>query len=941
MKSTAHFQGNGATALPFACAIFVGSLLLAGCSKKGVVRSAGDAREEPAAASLAAMESGAFEATPAPERATPAQERTAEAGGVPAENPSEAVKLTTAEWPQEFVTEGEDVVLLYQPEIDQWNDFETMRIRAALEVREKDAAEATYGALWMTGRTDTDAEERQVLFSDREIEELRFPGMSDAEAGMARQVVLAAMPEAEPLVFNLDWVLASVESPALGESGLEVNLDPPPIFYSSRPAMLIIFLGEPAFDVVREGSPLEFSVNTNWDLFREPATGRHFVQVEDGWLETQDLLRGPWKEAADLPAAFSELPADENWNEVRSNLPGNKLAVVPEVFVSTQPAEMIVTAGPPEYEDLPGIALSYVVNTDSTVFLHRDERNFYFLAAGRWFRAPALQGPWLAATFDLPGDFLKLPEGEEWADVRAAVPGTPEAEQAVLLASIPRKAEVNRSEAALEVDYDGDPEFVPIEGAQSIGYATNTPYDVLSVGAGSATEYYACHQGVWFESVSPHGPWVLCDNVPDSIYTIPPSSPKYNVSYVRVYESTPTTVVTGYYPGYLGNYVVGGALLFGLGYWIGSEFDDHRHHHGRYWRSYRYRPYWYSYGSGARYRHSHGGYLRMARYYGPYGGAGRVAVWNPYSRNYMRGYKAYGPRGGSWARGAYRPFTDTWRGRPRASTPYATWGRTAVTRGDRWVEARRWEERRQTTARGRGREDDRFVRDGRRGSRESAFVRRGDEVRVSRDGHVYRQRDDGWQSWEKSQGWAAADGEEVRRGRQERGRVAITQSDRRPGPRTTVRDGDGSRDRSASVEREARPEGRRAVAEDGRDRESAREGAEREGVRREGRPGVVDGSRDRSSAARRRTSGDEPSGAEGRAPSTRREEPAPRQGAPSTRREEPAPRQGAPSTRREEPAPRQGAPSTRREERAPRQSAPSTRREEPAPRQCAPSTRRE
>jgi hypothetical protein len=589
--------------------------------------------------------------------------------------------------------------VLYEPEVEQWNDFETMRVRAALEVREDDETEAVYGALWMSGQTDTDTDARRVLLTERQVDEVRFPGIAEAESGKMRQIVDAALPESEPLVFNLDRVLSSVDGSVQGEENLKVGLDPPPIFYSSQPAMLIIFLGEPAFDVVREGSGLEFCVNTNWDLFRVTESGRYYVQVEEGWMETDDVLQGPWREVADLPAVFSELPDDENWTDVRANLPGKKLAVVPRVFVSSRPAEMIVTAGPAEFEELQGSALSYAVNTDSTVFLHREEKNVYFLAAGRWFRAPAFEGPWSAATFDLPEDFQRLPEGAEWADVRAAVPGTREAEEAALLASIPRKAEVNRDEAELEVDYDGEPVFAPVEGAQNISYATNTSYDVLSVATGPATQYYACHQGVWFLADTPHGPWVLCDTVPDVVYTIPPSSPKYHVSYVRVYDSTPTTVVTGYYPGYLGTYVVGGALLFGLGYWIGSEIydDDYYHHHHHYWRGYRYRPYWYSYGSGAHYRHAHGGYLRTARYYGPYGGAGRIAVWNPYSRSYVRGYEAYGSRRGEWARSAYQPFTDTWRGRVRASSPYDTWERDAVRPRERWRDAARWEERRRVS----------------------------------------------------------------------------------------------------------------------------------------------------------------------------------------------------------------------------------------------------
>ncbi len=905
-----------------------------------------------------------------------------------------------AEWPREYAAAGGQTVLLYEPVVEQWNDFETMRVRAAVEVQEQDAAEAVYGALWMSGRTDTDTDARRVLLTGREIDDLRFPGVAEAEAGRMRQFVDAALPASEPLVFNLDRILASVDGPVQGEAGLEVGLDPPPIFYSANPAMLVIFLGEPAFDVVRDGSGLEFCVNTNWDLFRVTATGRYYVQVEDGWMETENVLLGPWRESSEAPAIFAEFPDDENWSEVRANMPGKRLAIVPQVFVSTQPAEMIVTSGPAEFEELPGSALSYVVNTDSTLFLHRDERNFYFLAAGRWFRAPALQGPWLAATFDLPEAFMSLPEGEDWADVRAAVPGTPEAQEAALLASIPRKAEVNRSEAALQVDYDGEPMFAPVEGVQNISYATNTPYDVLSVATGPGSQYYACHQGVWFESGTPHGPWVLCDAVPDPVYTIPPSSPKYNVTYVRVYDSTPTTVVTGYYPGYVGTYVVGGAILFGLGYWIGSDiYDDHHYYHRPYWRGYRYRPYWYSYGCGARYRHSHGGYLRYARYYGPYGGVGRIAVWNPHSRSYVRGYKAYGPRGGVWARGAYQPFTDTWRGRARATSPYATWGRNVVTRNERWTEAGRWDERRRSAARRRDADEGGLVRAGRTDRDGRAFALRGGDVKVGRDGQVYRQKDRGWEKWEKNKGWETASaGEGVERpDRGGRGQVAISRPsgrDSAAAPNARVRR-DAERVRTRTDDPARAEEGRKPPGSESERRRTSglREGERGGEGRTEERPRIVDGSREGPASGRRgeRQNGgraetgettDQPRVAEGsreRGDSGRRaeaddggrregrveREEGSRPGARAreetersraerrpgivdgSREGDSAPRRRVAGEKAErspgaaaEPSAGERQPSTRQSEPSARERQPSTRQSEPSARERQPSTRR-
>ncbi len=154
------------------------------------------------------------------------------------------------------------------------------------------------------------------------------------------------------------------------------------------------------------------------------------------------------------------------------------------------------------------------------------------------------------------------------------------------------------------------------------------------------------------------------------------------MTYVHVYESTPATVQVGYTSGYEGNYVAGGLVVFGLGMWVGHELAEN-YWHGRYYPS----PYWYGYGCGAVYRPGYGYYRGGAHYYGPYGGAGYAARYNPATGIYSRGAYAYGPRGAAGARTAYNPWTNTAAGRVGVSTPYGSWGRSAVVRDDEWIKA--------------------------------------------------------------------------------------------------------------------------------------------------------------------------------------------------------------------------------------------------------------
>ena len=142
------------------------------------------------------------------------------------------------------------------------------------------------------------------------------------------------------------------------------------------------------------------------------------------------------------------------------------------------------------------------------------------------------------------------------------MPGTSEAQLAVLKAQIPQQATLKRAEAKLTVTYAGQPQFKPIPGTDLI-YAVNTSFQVI----GSGGKYYVCYQGAWFVGPTPNGPWALADSIPPAIHTIPPSSPVYNVSYVNVYAATPETVTYGYTAGYAMGFLTAGALVYGTGYY--------------------------------------------------------------------------------------------------------------------------------------------------------------------------------------------------------------------------------------------------------------------------------------------------------------------------------------------------------------------------------------
>ena len=222
------------------------------------------------------------------------------------------------------------------------------------------------------------------------------------------------------------------------------------------------------------------------------------------------------------------------------------------------------------------------------------------------------------------------------------------------MAQVPTTAMVDPKAAEqAKVTYSGDPEFKPIEGT-SMQYATNTADKVIKVG----DVYYLCLQGVWFMSPSATGPWTTANSVPKEIYTIPPSSPVYNVTYVTQSTTPEGTIQSSYTAGYLGTFIAGAAvgaiLASGTGYYYPPYYG---YPVGGYPI---YRPYAATYGVGSYYNTYSGAYGVARGVYGPYGGAAAGAAYNPYTGTYARGATAYGPYGSRSVAQAYNPYTGTY-----------------------------------------------------------------------------------------------------------------------------------------------------------------------------------------------------------------------------------------------------------------------------------------
>jgi hypothetical protein len=606
-----------------------------------------------------------------------------------------------------------------------------------------------------------------VTLSDPKLITSHFPSLDTEKAAQVQDRIGGLLPTLQLKQVPLEAIVLSLKELPQTAQPVAVNNDPPVIFHADRPASLVVFDGDPVM-APAGNSGLKVAVNTNWEVFAD-TDGTWYLLNNGTWLSAP-AATGPYKAVSKLTPAFSRLPSDANFADVRKAIPPRPVvaAKVPVIFVSTKPAEIIVTEGPVQFAAVPGTGLQYVKNTASDLYFDAGPGKFYYLASGRWFSAPGLDGPWTYATDSLPPDFALIPPQGARGKVLASVPGTSQAQLAVIQAQIPEQVTLKRSEAKLTVTYAGEPQFKPIPGTDLI-YAVNTSFQVLGAGG----KYYVCYRGAWFVGQTPNGPWILADSIPPAIHSIPPSSPVYNVSYVNVYGSTPETVTYGYTAGYAMGFVTAGLLVYGTGYYyppyvaagaVPVYYPYPYSYAGNVWYNSAtgawarggtvYGPYGGAATAGAAYNPATGAWARGAAVYGPYGGAGAWSRYNPTTGTYAHGSAAWGPYGGTANASFYNPSYSVSGSTTQNANAYSRWGSSTVSTPTRTVNTASGSNARgsagafssSTGAEGAG------VHSNATGRNAGVARTANGNVYAGADGNAYRHTDNGWSKW-GSGGW--------------------------------------------------------------------------------------------------------------------------------------------------------------------------------------------
>lgn len=646
-------------------------------------------------------------------------------------------------WPKE-IKFRQGTVVMYQPQPETLEgNHVTGRSAVAVEMEGSEAP--VFGVVWFKSRLDTDREDRMAELVDITVTRVRFPEEDEASGEQLKTLLETEIPK-WGLTISMDRLLASLElRDQQIQSANQINTDAPVILFEPEPAVLIMIDGEPRLKQ-EDGSKLMRVINTPYTILLDSKSSTYYLNADvTTWYSASDL-KGDWAVATSVPKEVSALapPAepDEGDDPADDDEPGPP----PKVFVATEPTELISSTGEPEYSPISGTELLYMSNTESDVFLHLSTQQHYILLAGRWYAGNSMNGPWrYIAGDELPKDFAAIPEDGQMATVLYAVPGTDLANEAVLDAQIPQTATIERDTASLDVEYDGEPEFEDIEETP-LAYAKNSPTPVIQ----SGTSYYAVDDAVWFVSSNATGPWVVATSVPDVIYTIPATSPMYNVTYVKIYDHTDEVVYVGYLPGYTGTYVYNTTVVYGTGY---------------------YYPYWYG-----RYYYPRPSTWGFHVRYNPYTG------WNfglSYSTGPFTFYIGRGSwyRGGFWGPGRYRGYRHGYR------HGYRRGARAGYRAGYRAGQRSSGRQNMYNNQRNQARSTQKSQ--ARNKAAATPTTGRANNVYSDRDGNVHRRTDQGWEQKTRD-GWQGEQQRTQNQGSQSRQDVNRSQPTSQPSTRPST-----------------------------------------------------------------------------------------------------------------------------------------------------------
>src|SRR5215813_13961828 len=140
-------------------------------------------------------------------------------------------------WPRQIVKDGSTLVY-YQPQLDDWKDYKEVSARVAFSLTPAGGKEAL-GVASFQANTIVDKDSHTAYIRDIQVTSVRFPSLDQQAATQMEQLFRQMVPSGgEPI--SIDRLMADLEKSKAPVHAARVKNDPPQVFYSDKPAILLM-----------------------------------------------------------------------------------------------------------------------------------------------------------------------------------------------------------------------------------------------------------------------------------------------------------------------------------------------------------------------------------------------------------------------------------------------------------------------------------------------------------------------------------------------------------------------------------------------------------------------------------------------------------------------------------------------------------------------------
>ena len=183
--------------------------------------------------------------------------------------------------------------------------------------------------------------------------------------------------------------------------------------------------GKQAVGVVSLEAETDIDVSTHTvQLSNLRITNTYFPSLDSaGVNQMQQALSAFLPALSTQPISLDRLVASVNRPKAPPVATGMNNAP-PTIFVSYSPAILLTVFGEPVKTPVEKTSLEFIVNTNWPLFFDKSESKYYLFDSVGWLTASNLGTTWQPVG-RLPKDMSKVPENQNWADLKKFIPPPP------------------------------------------------------------------------------------------------------------------------------------------------------------------------------------------------------------------------------------------------------------------------------------------------------------------------------------------------------------------------------------------------------------------------------------------------------------------------------------------------------------------------------------